>query len=768
MLLPSILACSSVAAAPITAPYNWNGFYVGATGGGVFSQFNAHTATQAGSLLNSAQASTVNGVGDQTIDTTGFMTGIAGGYNWQQNHLLVGLEVDLQAFSTNSVAHTSAVPFPTPPGTQIVLTSYVNNNWLLSLRPRLGLISHNWLFYVTGGLGVTYLQSDFLFSNNIGSFESQQVSKVKPGYIVGAGVETALTNHISVKAEYLFANFSNTSASVMNHNVPAGQTFSNSVSLKSNMVRLGINYHFNDQLAGGLYPDIFPELFNTHLWETELGTRAFLSTGVVGAPQPLLGSPGMQLASRLTFSNLAAIAGETVARAEHINGLFAKAYLGAGSITTGQLNDEDFPAGGAYSNTISNAQGNLSYVTADVGYSFLKNVYGKAGAFIGYNYYAQNMNIYNCRQLAGAEVCGPATTGELNKYLVLSEDDYFNSLRIGLFTQMHLSNRLTLTSEAAYLPIVGFSGTDMHNARQLIGPEVANDGDGAMLESVLDYQFNDAWSLGLGGRYWMWNTHNGSVNFDFLGEPGTIREPARFNTERYGVFLQISYRDKKVSDLFSAALANWKGIFVGGHVGGVWGKSNWTDPFVSTPAGSLMNIAGFGNQLRETGPLGGVDLKLNWQTGQVVYGLGASVSGADIRGENTLFSGLGGVNGQAVTNYFGTLIARLGFAYDRSLFYVNGGSAWLNTTYKINANTGVLTFGSDSESKNTWGWTLGAGIDYALTDHWISSVEYDYVRIPHTTISLSTVDLGNTQPIAANQIMNVFNVGLSYKFDVFG
>ncbi len=758
-----------VSAVPTKSTYNWNGFYLGATAGGVLSRFSTNTSTQAGPLLDLAQANTVNKVGNQVIDTTDFLSGIEGGYNWQLNRLLIGFESDIQSLSTNGETNSGAVPYPNQPGNQLVITSYGNNNWLFTARPRIGLIANNWLFYATGGLGLTLLQSDFLFSNNLGQFESKRVSTVKSGYVIGVGGETILTNHISVKAEYLFADFNNTTASTMNHNIPAGQTFSNSAGLKNYILRMGLNYHVDDQATGGLINlQLIPELFNANLWETEIGTRLFISTGIDGAPQPLLYNAGMPLISRLTFSNLNAISQDVFARADHVSGLFAKGYLGAGSITNGQLNDEDFPAGGAYSNTLSNAKGNLSYATLDFGYSFLNKPTGKTGAFIGYNYFAQNINVYSCMQQANAEICH--IPSEISDFMGISEDDYFHSLRIGLSTQMNLTKQLTLTSESAYLPIVTFSGKDMHNARQLMGPEQSTHGDGAMLESVLDYQLNNSWSLGLGGRYWMWNMRNGSVTFDFLGSGGgSISEPARYNTERYGVFLQLNYRDKKSNNAERWDTPfNWKGLFVGGHMGGAWGKSYWSDPFGPTSAtGNLINSAGFGDKIRSTGPLGGANLNINWQTETLVYGVGGSISAADIRGENTLFSGLGGVNGQTVTNYLGTIVGRLGVASNRSLFYVNGGRAMLNTTYKINANTDVLTLGSESETINTWGWMGGVGVEYALTDHWISNVEYDYIHIPHYTISLPSIATINTQRIAANQNMNVFKVGFNYKFDVF-
>jgi len=764
--LTSLVVGTHAAKAQETYPYTWNGFYLGALAGADFSRFNTKTSTQAGPLLDAAQANAVNQAGNQTMYPKGFLSGFEGGYNWQVNHWLLGLETDIQALSINDSTYSNAITTPTRPDRQFVITSYGSNNWLFTARPRLGFVANNWMFYVTGGLGLAYLQSDFLFTNNVGGFESQRVNQVKPGYIVGGGVETALTNRIKLKAEYLFADFNNTSAFQMNHNVPADQTFKNSVNLKSNLIRLGVVYQFDPVIKAATTSRLaLPGLLNPCLWDTEMGTRVFVSTSIDGAPNPLL-SQGM-LVSRLTFTDLTAVSGETFARADHVTGLFLKGYLGAGTVTHGgYLNDEDFPAGGAYSNTLSNASGNLAYATADVGYSFFKTPSGKFGAFVGYNYYDENVNIYNCKQVAGALVCSPGY--DLHNLLALSQTDTYNSLRLGLSSQFDLTNRLSLISEAAYLPVIGMNGTDYHNARQLILPERSANGNGAMLEAILDYQLSRSWNVGFGGRYWMWNMKKGSVSFDFLGDPGNINESARFNAERYGMFLQLSYHDRKSCkpDLSRGPL-NWKGIFVGGHLGGAWGKSNWSDPFGSTPATlGLINMAGFGDRIRSTGPLGGLDLNLNWQSGQLVYGIGGSFSAANIYGENTLFSGLGGVNGRNNTNYLVTLVGKAGLAFNRSLLYMNAGSAVLNTQYTVNGNTTVLSLGSQKHTLNAWGWTGGIGAEYALTDHWTTNVEYDYIHIPNRSLKFSSIETINGNKVSVNQNMNLMKLGLNYKFDV--
>jgi hypothetical protein len=52
------------------------------------------------------------------------------------------------------------------------------------------------------------------------------------------------------------------------------------------------------------------------------------------------------------------------------------------------------------------------------------------------------------------------------------------------------------------------------------------------------------WTIGIGGRYWaMWTT-SGSDTCTGCGGVGVVSNPspARFNTERYGGFLQSTYK----------------------------------------------------------------------------------------------------------------------------------------------------------------------------------------------------------------------------------
>ena len=65
-----------------------------------------------------------------------------------------------------------------------------------------------------------------------------------------------------------------------------------------------------------------------------------------------------------------------------------------------------------------------------------------------------------------------------------------------------------------------------------------------------------------------------------------------------------------------------------------------------------------------------------------------------------------------------------------------------------------------------WGWTAGTGVEYALTAHWTALAEYDHIGLPAATVPFPTVALVNAQTIGVRQAMNLFKLGVNYKFDL--
>ena len=151
--------------------------------------------------------------------------------------------------------------------------------------------------YATGGLALTQLRTDFSFVDSAGALEFG-ANTLKAGYAAGGGIEAPLTGQLSIKAEYLHLAFANSAGVQTASNLP-GQSFFHAGDLKTDIVRVGLNYRFdvpgspsnsNPAVMFKAPPmRVEPPLFND--WQIEAGTRLWFSTGTVGAPQPLIDIP---------------------------------------------------------------------------------------------------------------------------------------------------------------------------------------------------------------------------------------------------------------------------------------------------------------------------------------------------------------------------------------------------------------------------------------------------------------------------------------------
>jgi opacity protein-like surface antigen len=173
--------------------------------------------------------------------------------------------------------------------------------------------------------------------------------------------------------------------------------------------------------------------------------------------------------------------------------------------------------------------------------------------------------------------------------------------------------------------------------------------------------------------------------------------------------------------------------------------------------------------------LGGGQVGANWHTGQWAFGVQGDLSATDLRGENTCFSGLGGTNCQRIVKALGTLTGRVGYAWERSLLYVKGGGAWTNTTYNLDGDMAQnsppnlpRTLGAGSTTMNAGGWTLGTGLEFAVSDHISAQLEYDHLGIPGVVVAFPTVAMVNTQTVRVRQDIDLVKLGINYRFDSVG
>lgn len=136
--------------------------------------------------------------------------------------------------------------------------------------------------------------------------------------------------------------------------------------------------------------------FADPLYRLEVGARYWYSEG---KEQYKLGDQvgSGTMVSQLTFTSMIGNSGEFFADLKSGKGWFAKAYLGAGSLSGGNLQDEDFPPYVApYSSTDSPTKGNLKYGSIDLGYNVIETQGFSVGPFIGYHYWKDSNEAYGC------------------------------------------------------------------------------------------------------------------------------------------------------------------------------------------------------------------------------------------------------------------------------------------------------------------------------------------------------------------------------------
>jgi len=253
----------------------------------------------------------------------------------------------------------------------------------------------------------------------------------------------------------------------------------------------------------------------------------------------LHGASRDDLVSRLTYDDMNTHSLEGFIRVDHSSGLFWKGYAGFGLLTGGHLTDEDFsPAITPYSSTNSTLQNqSVGYLSADFGGAIWRAKTWRVDGFVGYHYFHQRMKGFGCTQTASNPLI--CAGGIPDNVAVIVADDTWQAIRVGLNADLPIVDRWRINLEGAYLPYVWMSGTDNHLLRPDLPFPIRADGHGwgYQLEAILSYQIDDAWSVGLGGRYWHMQA-KGEAHFEDLGGSP---QPLDFNLDIYGVFLQGSY-----------------------------------------------------------------------------------------------------------------------------------------------------------------------------------------------------------------------------------
>ena len=330
--------------------------------------------------------------------------------------------------------------------------------------------------------------------------------------------------------------------------------------------------------------------------------------------------------------------------------------------------------------------------------------------------------------------------------------DYFGTIRGRIGYLVTPGALLYVTGGWAY----GQNTSALHLNGPILGPFTHNSSDrrdksGWTLGGGLEYALTPHLSAKIEYQYMDLGTKAIASGMLFPGVPGSISEKTIDHTIRVGLNYRFAADFPANARIYEAlpAAVNWTGLYVG--VNGGFGGNKFEYPF---------NIVGVGGlaSLTSSGWFGGAQIGYNYRFQPAwVAGIEADIDASDIEGSLNA-SALGFSLGAGTKlDWFGTVRGRIGYLLTPdALLYGTGGWAFGHTTSSVIVNPGII---SVSNGHDKSGWTVGAGLEYALTPHLSIKAEYQYVDLGKDTIA--SIAFGS---ISERTKVNIVKAGLNYRF----
>lgn len=284
-------------------------------------------------------------------------------------------------------------------------------------------------------------------------------------------------------------------------------------------------------------------------------------------------------------------------------------------------------------------------------------------------------------------------------------------------------------------------------------------------DSIRGYNFN------VGGRYQL-AAEGGAASADLKGEP--VRAPAP---------------------------TSWTGPYLGASAGGAFSSQDWNSLGRRASADDIVRgtgatvgqfVAVFGRDFSEVGKgvaehtgagfIGSGQLGYNVQLGTLVVGAEADWGLTNTRGggdcPGLFFSkGIAGeaqrgnfFNCRTAINQLGFFTARVGQTWDNALLYLKGGLA----VGEVESHSRFLSvnnrFDEREQGETKWqlGWTLGAGVEYALGNRWSIRGEYMHFNLGTEAFLIDNATdfdrLNNRTTANVKTQGDIARVGINYRF----
>ncbi|MCL6230266.1 outer membrane protein [Bartonella bilalgolemii] len=247
------------------------------------------------------------------------------------------------------------------------------------------------------------------------------------------------------------------------------------------------------------------------------------------------------------------------------------------------------------------------------------------------------------------------------------------------------------------------------------------------------------------------------------------------------------YQSSIISPIISSPAFSWTGFYFGGKVGGFLGyaTSNLIDKsgveYDINKNQSLPKLSGIVSGLYagsnidiNNGFVFGFDTNIGWYGAKDIKIIDIdnflqNYGGADVKDVVEIDFAIKQILQQ---KWLGATRVRIGFGFDRVMPYVAGGVSYTHfqsiysksplplRSNALSEKSGepsiVRVSKSVSDAKIMTGYTIGGGLDFAMTDNFVLRAEYNYSDFGKKKIINNRIKISHK--------INDFSVGVAYKF----
>jgi outer membrane immunogenic protein len=172
----------------------------------------------------------------QSTEPRGGLLGVFAGYNWAlANNMIIGIEGDYDARNADDSNFQKFMGIP-----DTGYTAKTDVKAAASLRGRLGYLFNNnmTMAYVTGGYATARIKRTF---TDVEASFSQSSTNWQDGWTAGIGLEHAVMDKWSVRAEYRYADYGNKTVST---DLVYGPTYTEKQDYDEDSIRISASYSF--------------------------------------------------------------------------------------------------------------------------------------------------------------------------------------------------------------------------------------------------------------------------------------------------------------------------------------------------------------------------------------------------------------------------------------------------------------------------------------------------------------------------------------------